>query len=171
MAETPEHVLRALCPLAPAAQGRRGKRLGPHQRLPMARTPLEGWSQEEWQASIGEVGRPSGLKAETARGIGGGEKRWEHVTKPEPVIKPPSCVGLCERSHLESGYVASQAAGSVLPLGCRHLANGQVFSPSRVRAKGSASPFWSRAGHLLGSILIMGTWQKSLIQIEALLLG
>lgn len=34
-----------------------------------------------------------------------------------------SCVGLCGRSHLESGYVASQAAGSMfstrLPPSCK----------------------------------------------------
>lgn len=93
------------------------------------------------------------------------------MTKPEPMSQHPSCLGLCGRSHLESGYVASPAAGSVLPLGCRHLANGHVLSPSRVRAKGGSSPFWSRAGHLLGSILLVGTWQKSLIQIETLFLG
>lgn len=56
-------------------------------------------------------------------------ERWEHVTKPEPMTQQPSCLGLCGGSHLESGYVASPAAGSMLALGCSHLANGQVLSP------------------------------------------
>lgn len=122
-----------------------------------------GWSQEEWQATVGEGGCPSELKAETAHGIERGEKRWEHVTTPEPVIKLPSCVWFCGGSHLERGYVASQPAGSVLPPGCRHLANGQGSSTLGVRANIGASPFWSRAGHLRGSILLVGMWQKILL--------
>lgn len=53
MAETPEHVPRALCPLAPAAQMGGASPLGPRQRLPMAMRSLEGWAQEQWQAGIG----------------------------------------------------------------------------------------------------------------------
>lgn len=132
---------------------------GPCQLLPVARRPLEGWSQEKWQTTIGKDGCPSGLKAEMARGIGGGEKNWEHVSKREPVSEPPSCVELCGRSHLESGYVASQAEGSVslppprLPpsciragvvhlaresrVACRHLGVGQDTS-------GAPSFLWAR---------------------------
>lgn len=65
-----------------------------------------------------------------------------------------SCVGLCERSHLESGYVASQVARSALstrlPPSCkwagavhgegggRHLGVGQgtCEAPSCFRARG-----------------------------------
>lgn len=94
---------------------------------------------------------------------GVGKKRWEHVTTPKPVIELPSCVGFCGGSHLESGYVASRPAGSVLPPGRRHLANGQGSSTLGVRAKVGASPFWSRAGRLWGSILLVGMWQTLLL--------
>ena len=75
MAETPEHVPRALCPLAPAAQMGGASAAGPRQHLPMDRKSLEGWGQKQWQAAIGEDGRPSGLEAETTGGVGEGAKR------------------------------------------------------------------------------------------------
>lgn len=75
MAETPEHVPRALCPLAPIAQMGGASTSGPRQSLPMARRPLEGWGQTELQATIGEGDHTSELEAETARVVGGGETR------------------------------------------------------------------------------------------------
>jgi hypothetical protein len=43
----------------------------------------------------------------------------------KPMSDPPSGMCIYGKSHLESGYVASQAARSVLASGCRHLTSGQ----------------------------------------------
>lgn len=77
-----------------------------------------------------------------------------------PMIEPlPSgCLG--GRSHLESGYVASQTAGSVLAPSCRHLASGHGSPARGVRAKGAASPSWNRATKFKVSILLAGAWPK-----------
>lgn len=93
------------------------------------------------------------------------------MTASEPVSKSPSGAWLCGRRHLEIGYVASQAEGSVLSPGYRHLTSGQDPPAWAMRAKGVASPSWSRAGNPQGSMLLVGTWPKSPIQTERSRLG
>lgn len=78
MAETPEHVPRALCPLAPAAEGGGASAAGLRQRLLMTMRRPQGWGQEERREAFGEGGRPSGLKAETALESGEGRKGGPH---------------------------------------------------------------------------------------------
>lgn len=87
-----------------------------------------------------------------------------HMMALEPVSELLPWLGLCGRSHLESGYVAKSGGGKrASPRWLPSCKRAEAVQPG-LEGKGRGSPSWSRAGNLWSSILLVGTGPRNLIE-------